>query len=218
MMQLTIPRTSDPFARFALIALVCSVIYLALANVDGTTRPAQAQDIIIYEATPTPALPIADPPAPALAFALPTPTAQPWIDTALGAIDEAADAFADDQAAQLAREQVEAARIAAEQLAQEQYLANVGAQAAHSPRGDVQTPPSYDTGPVEVSPGVIIDPQPAPAPEAIAVAAPRISVEQAAIIGQRESNGCASGEVFYPRTGCHLPGSAGAMPGAVGEP
>ena len=100
----------------------------------------------------------------------------------------------------------------------DQALGAVGAQAAHSPRGDVPQPPAYESGPILIPasadmPSIIIDPAPAPAPEGIAVAVPPQQYME-----ERTSNSCPAGQVFYPRTGCHTPGSGGAMPGAVGEP
>ena len=214
-MQLSIPQRRDPAARFVLLALAGVVIY-ALFTV--ATAPASAQaDIIILDATPTlPSLP-EERPALALISSTPTPALlaeQPvgWIDQGLGALDNAADQFANDQAAQLAAEQANA-----------QYLANVGAQAPHSPRGDVQEPPpAHIGGPIEYpGVGIIVPIEALPPPVApvvepsIAVAVPSISAEQAAVIGARDSGGCPAGEIFYPRSGCHLPGSGGEMPGAV---
>lgn len=191
-MNLTIPTRNDPIARFAVFALMALALYASFAP----ARPdVQAQDIIIM-ATPTPALPT---PAlnldPAIVFSLPTPV---WIpaDSPTVTSQEAPGA-------------TEAGAV--------EYLAVVGAQAEHSPRGDVVHPPSYATGVVlDPGPSIIIDPLPI-AEVGIAVAVPPISAEQAAILAQRESNGCAAGETFYPRTGCHRMGSGGPMPGAVGE-
>jgi hypothetical protein len=68
---------------------------------------------------------------------------------------------------------------------------------------------------------------PAPDPNAItydkpalpaAIAMPTISAAQAESYSNRGSGGCAEGQVFVPRVGCHTPGSGGAMPGSVGAP
>jgi hypothetical protein len=147
-----------------------------------------------------------------------SPIVANWLDQSLGQVAGAADQFAASQAAALADEQ--AAAQAAEQQAQ--YLANVGAQAAHSPRGDVPAaPPAFDAGPVALPPEngaqTVIDPNPAPAPLVSAELVPTTSAAQAAIGLSRESNTCAAGQIFYPRTGCHTPGSGGPQPGAVGE-
>lgn len=84
----------------------------------------------------------------------------------------------------------------------------IGAQAPHAIRGAEPTPAPAIAAPVEVAP---VDLPPA-AP------VPTIAPAQAEIIGARTSNGCAAGEVFYPRSGCHATGSGGAMPGPVGAP
>jgi hypothetical protein len=231
MVSLHIPKRNDPFARLALIALFALALWANVSQFRSST-PAQASPgytILEGPATATPALPT---PAPALAFALPTPTPamqieQPdtsapllanWLDQQLAQAGDLSEQFARDQAAALASEQA-ASQAAAEQA---QYLANVGAQAAHSPRGDVpEPPPSFDAGPIALPPEngvqIIIDPAPAPALADVAHAVPPISAEQAVVIAARQSNGCAAGQIFYPRTGCHTPGSGGAQPGAVGE-
>ena len=233
-MTLSIPQRRDPAARIALIGMACAVIYLAFANVTAPDQ-ARAQADIIIEATP--ALPTPAQDSPAFAWSVPTPTpagalvptAGPgWLDQQLAALADAGDQLAVDQAAQLAAEQ-EAARIAAEQaaaeqVARDQYLANVGAQAPHTPRSAPPAPPQHTGGPILYpDENVIIQPvevAPAapPAQPAIAVAVPAISDDQRAVLAERDSNGCAAGEVFYPRTGCHAPGSGGEMPGAVGAP
>lgn len=229
-MTLNIPQRRDPIARFGLFGLIAAVIWVAIASATQPT-PTAAQSEIILMATATPLLPTPAQDTPALAVAVPTP--QGWLDQALGHVGVAADQMADNQAALLAQEQAaaqaaaqaEAERLAAEQAARDQYLANVGAQAAHSPRGDVSEPPPSQTGPIQYSdnngtPYIVAPAAPAeqpPAAPAIAVAVPAISQEQAAVIGARESNGCPDGQVFYPRTGCHTPGSGGPQPGAIGE-
>ena len=217
-MHLSIPPTRDPAARAMLLIMAGIVIALAFAPQTAPERANAAPGVIILEsdAAPTPALPTplaGDD----LARALPTATPEAWIDQALGAVGAQADQFAAEQAGQLAEEQ-QAAQAAAEQAARDQYLANVGAQAAHSPRGDVPQPPAYESGPILIPasadmPSIIIDPAPAPAPEGIAVAVPPQQYME-----ERTSNSCPAGQVFYPRTGCHTPGSGGAMPGAVGTP
>lgn len=227
MLILNLPKRNDPIARIALFVMLAAALW---ANVyQFQTAPdsalAQSPGFRIIDATPTPALPTpAELPALDLAVATPTPepapTAAPgWLDQGLAAVGNAGDQFAADQAAALAAEQAAADAKAAADRAQ--YLANVGAQASHSPRGDnPEPPPSYGTGPVafpanDEQPAMIIDPN-VPAPDAaLAAAVPAISADQAAVIDQRESNGCAAGQIFYPRTGCHTPGSGGDMPGAV---
>lgn len=199
MLTLSIPQRRDPIARGVLLVLLGAALYL---NVVTLSPPVQAQSdttTIIY-VQPTPALPTADPAlaidvppvdgaAPALELAAPTP--EPWIaPTEPPPVDNS------------------------------DYLANVGAQEGHSPRGDVAHPPSFTTGDVhdpEINGGdyiVIV----ATALPSYAVAVPPLSDAQAAVLAERDSNGCASGQVFMPRTGCHTPGSGGAQPGAVGAP
>jgi hypothetical protein len=225
MVSLHIPKRNDPFARLALFALFALALW---ANVRQFATPPESAAAspgytIIEKESPTPAIPT---PRNAVGLALPTPTpADPqapivanWLDQSLGQVAASADQFAADQAAALADEQ--AAAIAADEQAQ--YLANVGAQAAHSPRGDVPAPPpSFDAGPVALPPQngaqTVIDPNPEIAPLVSAELVPTTSPAQAAIGLSRESNTCAAGQVFYPRTGCHTPGSGGPQPGAVGE-
>lgn len=190
--MLTIPTRNDPIARFAVFALLALALWASFAQIQPK---ADAQGIIILDATPTPALPT---PALAPALLLPTidPPIAPALDSPILTSPDAAPAPAADPA---------------------EYLANVGAQAPHSPRGDVEHPPSFDSGPVLYpDSNIIIDPLPQ-VEMGIAVAVPAISAEQAAVIGARESHGCAAGETFYPRTGCHRMGSGGPLPGAVGE-
>jgi len=76
--------------------------------------------------------------------------------------------------------------------------------------------PAPAPAPIEfVAPAELPLPQPAPAPAA--EAQPAAPAEPApAIVPMHSSNTCPAGQVFYPRTGCHTPGSGGAMPGAVG--
>lgn len=194
-MNLTIPTRNDPIARFAVLTLLALALWASFAP----ARPdVQAQDIIIM-ATPTPALPTPALVEPAIVFALPTPVPLPANLPAVTSQEPFSGTEANADA---------------------DYIANVGAQAPHSPRGDVAHPPSFGSGVVlDPGPDVRIDPSlqpPDPSLLPVAVAVPPISDAQAAVIGARQSNGCAAGEVFYPRTGCHLPGSGGPLPGAVG--
>lgn len=223
MLTLNIPPKRDPIARLSLIACAALVAYAAFVSATAPQQAAAQSDIIIIEATPTPALPTPSVPM-GFAVAVPTPTpalseqpaaAPSWVDQALGAVGTSVDQFVGDQAAALADEQ--------DAAAQAQYLANVGAQAEHSPRGDVSSPAAFVPGmvaqPVNADNEIIIiDPQPSAQLAGIAEAVPQISAEQSAVLAQRQSNGCAAGQVFYPRTGCHTPGSGGGMPGAVGTP
>jgi hypothetical protein len=242
MVSLNIPKRNDPFARIALVALFAAALGVNVSQFRSST-PAQASPgytIIEGQATATPALP-----TPALGFALALPTPTPamqveqldpnapvlanWLDQQLDQASNSAEQFARDQAAALAAEQASnsAEQFARDQAAaladeQAQYIANVGAQAQHSPRGDSPAqPPSYSSGPVAQPAAngaqIIIDPRPAPALADVAHAVPPISAEQAAVLAARQSNGCAAGQIFYPRTGCHTPGSGGAQPGAVSE-
>lgn len=231
MLSLNIPKRNDPFARLTLLALFALALW---ANVRQFATPPESAAAspgytIIEQQSPTPALPTPrNAVAPSLALSTPTAQAETagdkapilanWLDQSLNGVAASADQFADEQAAALADEQARA-QAADEQA---QYLANVGAQAAHSPRGDAPTdPPSFDAGPVALPPenGVqlVIDPNPAPAEPIAAELVPTTNAAQAAIGAARESNGCAAGQIFYPRTGCHTPGSGGPQPGAVGE-
>lgn len=225
MLTLNIPQRRDPIARLTLLACAALVVYAAFVSMTAPQQAsAQSEDIILIAtpALPTPALSelpgVAAVPTPTAALDMNPTTAPGWIDQALAVADTASDQFAHDQAAALAAEQAAAAEKAAADRAR--YLATIGAQAPHSPRGDVVNPPAYSTGPVlnpatDDQPAMIIDPNiPAPDPQ-LAAAVPAISADQAAVLAQRESNGCAAGQVFYPRSGCHTPGSGGDMPGAV---
>lgn len=238
MVRLNIPKRNDPFARIALLSLFALALWSNLVQWPSDSGAAPASPSLIFAApasVPTPALPTpALLPTPAgelgmvLAVATPTPeqVEQGWIDQGLTSLGAAADQFAADQQAALEAEQAAALQAQQAQQAadQAQYLAIVGAQAQHSPRGDVQHLPESQTGPIEQPSGVIIvpagaslDPTPAPAAPAFAVAQPTIAPDQAQAIGARQSNSCPAGQIFYPRTGCHTPGSGGPMPGAVGE-
>lgn len=236
MVSLNLPQRNDPISKILLCVLLAAALWANVAQFEQPTQANASPGYTIINATPqpTPALPTAPAELPAFGLAAPTPTPQSWLDQGLAAVGAAGDQFAQSQADQLAAEQAtalaaqqaEAARLAAEQAARDQYLANVGAQASHSPRGNTNDPPPSQTGPIAQPDGAIIvpagsdygDPAPDPAAPAIAVAVPGASAEQQAVIGARTSNGCKDGEVFYPRSGCHLPGSGGAMPGAVGAP
>lgn len=199
-MNLTIPSRHDPLARVAVLALLALALWSSVARLE---QPAAAQGIIIIDATPTPSLPTPalalDAPAPALMLIAPTPAAEPVVAPALMAAEpQAVDVPPADPS----------------------YLTVVGAQAPHAIRdGDnPPAPPSFDTGPIAYpDQGIVIDPNVPAAAPSIAVAVPPISSDQAAVLGQRTSNGCAPGETFYPRTGCHAAGSGGPQPGAVGE-
>jgi|GEM_PF-5941578 len=204
MINVQTARSNDMLARYAVYGLLCLA---AWAGVKGLERPAdsaQAQGPILFATpAPTPALPTAAPDAPAFVLAAPTmipeqvtPPAPVWPPELLAPAPAPAAQDNGD------------------------YIANVGAQAAHSPRGDVEPQaPSYEAGPVSYpDQGVIIDPNGANAPaEGIAVAVPPISAAQVAVLSTRQSNTCPAGQMFYPRTGCHLEGSGGPQPGAVGE-
>lgn len=207
---LNLPQQRDPLARIVLFLLIGLALY---ANVVSISTPVSAQSggpgEIILMATPTPALP-----TPALAelpaITLDEPVTYPAVDGAPVALP--APVWPDAPPAQPVAP------------ASDDYLANVGAQAEHSPRGDTVPPaPAHESGPIlytDEQGEYIVEPAApthAPALPAIAVAVPPITAEQAAILAARDSHGCAAGEVFYPRTGCHFPGSGGPMPGAVGE-
>lgn len=99
------------------------------------------------------------------------------------------------------------------------YLQNVGAQTPHSPRSAPTTAPVEAQAQPQPQPAADVAPpaqDAAPIVEAQPVALPTIEPAQAEVIGARQSNGCAPGQVFMPRSGCHTPGSGGAMPGPVG--
>ena len=99
------------------------------------------------------------------------------------------------------------------------YLQNVGAQAPHSPRSLPTAAPVEAQAQPQPQPAADVAPpaqDAAPAIEAQPAALPTIEPAQAEVIGARTSNGCAPGQVFMPRSGCHTPGSGGAMPGPVG--
>lgn len=235
-MDTTANRT-DPVGTLAARFAVFGLLGLALwANVYPMERPAAAQTdpgIIIQIATPTPSLPTPALAAPIVDMAQPTPEPEALpapiaveSPAALPApIWSAADLAYVPEAPATSVTSPDAAP--APEADPSAYLDNVGAQAAHSPRGDVSDPPMSQTGPilmpaVDDQPAYIVAPvgsdaAPAPAAPMIAAAVPPISDAQAAVLADRESNTCAPGQVFYPRTGCHTPGSGGKMPGAVGE-
>ena len=217
MLSLSIPAKRDPIARSVLLGLVGLVCFLAIARFDvAAPEAAQAQGVIILGTpVPTPALPTPEPGQLAIVttpeLIMVPPPGSPM------AVNQAPANYQP-----IPVEQPAAAPAPA--VENNDYLANVGAQAPHSPRGDVAQAPAYSTGPIAVPAdnGVIIidnpNPPSPPAVDAMAAAVPPISQEQAAVIGERQSNGCAVGQVFYPRTGCHTPGAGGPQPGAVGVP
>lgn len=212
-MTTTRPR-NDIAARCAIFALLALALW---ANVYHIERPASAQadpqDIIL---TATPALPTPALAAPLVDLAQSTPIPDAL---AVAPAELPAPVWPADAAPAMAI----APPIELPVPDTGAYLAVVGAQAEHSPRGDVAPLDAAQTGPMLMpavgdTPAYIVVPQGAEmAPGAIASSVPPISADQAAILAQRESNTCPSGMVFYPRTGCHLEGSGGPMPGAVGE-
>ncbi len=207
MMQTTTTPRNDLIARYAVYGLCALALWAGVRAVERPTESARAQDIIL-QATATPALP-----TPALApvvdLALPTPVP---LDVAPPSLP--APVWPADMTPVTAQE-----APGATEGDNAEYLAVVGAQAAHSPRGDVDDPPpSMQSGPILYpDQNIIIDPNPAPPPVGMAVAVPAISAAQAQVLGARTSDSCPLGQVFYPRTGCHLEGSGGPQPGAVGE-
>jgi hypothetical protein len=214
-MTTSTPR-ADPVrhmaARFAIFGLVGVALW---ANVYRMERPAAAQgeppQDIYMTATP----------------ALPSPALAPVVDLAQPTPEPAALAQAQQlPAPQWTAEQLAPVAVADAPAALPEpstsYLENVGAQADHSPRGNVDEPPPAQTGPIlmpasDGQPAYIVAPVGAVVPDAMAAAVPPISAAQAEVIGARTSNGCAMGQVFFPRTGCHTPGSGGPQPGAVSE-
>lgn len=221
MIALHFPTRNDPISKILLSLMLGGALWLNAWQFQPEATAQSDPGYTIIAATATPSLPtpaLGELPA-GLAVATPIPHVggQPvgWLDQALAVVDNAGDQFSADQAAHLAAEQA-------------QYLANVGAQATHSPRGDAHSPPPSQTGPILIpatggEPAYIVAPQGSTDPvvvadPGIAVAVPELSADQAAVLGQRTSNGCANGQVFYPRSGCHTPGSGGPQPGAVGQP
>lgn len=231
--MITVPPRRDTLAIYAVYGLLALMLYAGVRQIERPADNAQAQDIIIM-ATPTPALPTAAPAIAPIVDALPTPA---WTAPA------AAPATEPPPAAYSGAPSASGPEIGAGGPGD--YIANVGAQAPHSPRGDVAPPvdePVEDNSAPDGCPFPIVngicgngvlaktvpdddafgskpiadspDPQHS---EPLAVAVPPISDAQAAIIGARTSATCPAGQVFYPRTGCHLEGSGGPMPGAVGE-
>lgn len=231
MVSLNLPTRNDPISKILLCVLLAAALWANVAQFEQPTQASASPGYTIVESTPTPALPTpAELPA-GLSVSTPTPAEQPtaapgWLDQGLAAVGAAGDQFAQSQADQLAAEQAAAAAQAEADRAQ--YLANVGAQASHSPRGDANDPPPSQTGPILYpadgdTPAYVIAPAApdapaAPAEPAIAVAVPHTSAEQQAVIAAQESNSCPPGQKFVPRSGCWTPGSSGPMPGAVGEP
>ncbi len=207
MMTTTTPR-NDLLARYAVYGLCALALWAGVRAVERPTESARAQDIIL-QATATPALPTAVL-APVVGLAPPTLVPVDIVPPSLPT-----PAWPADMAPVTAQE----APGATEGAGGGDYIANVGAQAAHSPRGDVDDPPpAMQSGPILYpDQNIIIDPNPAPPLPGMAVAVPAISSAQAQILGARQSDTCPAGQVFYPRTGCHLEGSGGPQPGAVGE-
>jgi len=196
-------RSNDMLARWAVYGLLALAMWAGVRQIERPADSAQAQGTIPVFATDAPAAPTPTLGLPSYGLAAPTMIPE---QVALPAPVWPADALA-------------VAPAPAEQNNGD-YIANVGAQAPHSPRGDVEPQaPSYEAGPVAYpDQGVIIDPSGVNAPPAgIAVAVPPISAAQVAVLGARESNTCPAGQTFYPRTGCHAEGSGGPQPGAVGE-
>lgn len=97
-----------------------------------------------------------------------------------------------------------------------QYLANVAAQAPHSPRSEPTAAPAQAAPATQPKAPAAAQPEAPAAPAADAAPIPTLPPEQAAIIAGQQSNSCPAGQKFYPRTGCHAEGSAGPMPGPVG--
>ncbi len=222
-MQSTLTQSRpDPIAKFTLIGSVAGVLCLAWLGVQAATvpmpagaapvtlvatpQPAQAE---AFDAVPAPAdpAPTADPapppsdPAPEAAPVMSVPTAEPPVIAAAPPTAADAPASAAVQSAPL----------------QPEYAAVIQAQAAHSPRGDVEV---AAPAPVEVplpSGAVVLNPAPAPEPSQVdpnahAVPAAPLGAEYAENIQARQSNSCPDGQVFYPRSGCHAPGSGGTQP------
>jgi len=198
-MTLNIPTRNDPLARLAVIALLALALWSSVIQLEQPA--ADAQGIIILEATPTPTLPTPALSDPALLLIAPTiaPAIAPAAESpALTSPDAAPATIAPDPA---------------------EYIQIVGAQADHAIRdGSSDAPPAYETGPILIpDENIIVDPNPPSAEPGIAVAVPPITSDQALVLAQRTSHGCPIGQTFYPRTGCHLSGSGGPQPGAVGE-
>jgi len=200
-------------ARFAIFGLVGLALWAQVYRIERPVS-AQGEPDIILQATPTAALPTPALAAPVVDLSQPTP--EP------AALAQAQQLPAPQWTAeQLAPVIVESAPAALPEPSAS-YLENVGAQADHSPRGNVDEPPPAQTGPILMpatgdQPAYIVAPIGAVVPDAMAAAVPPISAAQAEVIGARTSNGCAMGQVFFPRTGCHTPGSGGPQPGAVSE-
>lgn len=219
MLTLHLPKRNDPISKVLLLGLLAAALW---ANVRNIEHPAQAlasgDPFAVIDASPTPALPTA-PPVELPALAVPTPAPELVGGELIG-----------DPA--IVPDEVPPGDPPIDPIDNSDYLANVGAQAPHSPRGDSSDPPPSQTGPVLIpasgdEPASILVPAGSPDPNAppaapevpaMAVAVPHTTEVQAAVAAERESRGCAPGQVFYPRSGCHTPGSGGDMPGAVGAP
>ena len=211
MMQTNTTPRNDMLARYAVYGLCALAMWAGVRSLEHPADSAQAQDIHLFATeAPTPALPTPALDAPGLVLIAPTPTANE-LPAPVWPVQNAPVASQDGSGA-------------AQDAQGGDYIANVGAQAAHSPRGDVDAPASFETGPIAQPANgdgmiVVIDPNGSNTDplEGIAAAVPHISQAQAQVIGARTSNGCPDGQIFYPRTGCHLEGSGGPQPGAVGE-
>lgn len=66
-------RSNDTLARYAVYALCTLALWAGVRQLERPATSAQAQDIIILQATPTPALPTPAPDAPAFVLIAPTP-------------------------------------------------------------------------------------------------------------------------------------------------
>jgi hypothetical protein len=231
-MQTTSTRPNDPIAMLVVYGLLALMLYAGVKAFDRAPDPVQAQGPIIFA---TPALPTAIPDAPAFVLAAPTPTPAPI---------EAAPVYSDvsaDTAPQIGAGDVDYLDTVGAQAPHairdsESDQPTIAPDALNDPNlngGNVAPEgcpfpivngvcangvlaKSIDDSAIGSKSTAQSGPEPAHA-EPIAVAVPPISAEQAAVLSQRTSNTCPDGQVFYPRTGCHTPGSGGPQPGAVGE-
>jgi len=232
-MHTTSTRPNDPIAMLVVYGLLALMIYAGVKAFDRTPDPAQAQGPIIIA---TPALPTAVPTdAPAFVLAAPTPAPAPT-EAAPVYSDVSADSAPQNGAGDVGYLDTVGAQAPHAIRDSESDLPTIEPDAINDPaqNGGNVAPDgcpfpivngvcangalakSIDDSAIGSKSTVPAGPEPARAAP-IAVAVPAISAEQAAIIGARQSHGCPDGQVFYPRTGCHLPGSGGPQPGAVGE-